>query len=154
MADAGLSRLPLAFADAVRAQSAIVSAAWKLRTVRIGDLVSRKNPMATQSASAPAGPRRGRPPARAWELALAVKRAARFGILRPQCLVRSLALQQLLNSEGIGGSVICVGVRREKGQSALLAHAWVEVDGSVVGDQSDYVNTFARLEGLRVGAEQ
>ncbi len=51
--------------------------------------------------------------------------------LRLTCLPRSLALCSLLREQG-HPAVVRIGVRREAGQ--LLAHAWVELDGDVLGE--------------------
>ena len=87
-----------------------------------------------------------------WELAYrlgdAVNRAARFGLLRPLCLVRALALQHLLRAHGIRAGVIRVGVRRSEGK--FEAHAWVELGGRVLADKQSYVETYATLDDLSV----
>jgi hypothetical protein len=73
-------------------------------------------------------------------IAVAVDRAARRGLFRPTCLVRSIALERLVERAGAGNAVVRVGVRREEG--ALHAHAWIEVDGQVVGDRPEHVRRF------------
>src|SRR6185437_2309636 len=50
---------------------------------------------------------------RAASIAQAVDRAARRGVFRPKCLVRSMALHRMLERSSIEGSVIRIGVRRE-----------------------------------------
>jgi hypothetical protein len=85
---------------------------------------------------------------RAEQLALALARAAEHGPLRPLCLVRSIALRNLLESNGVHGAEIRVGVRR-KGDE-LLAHAWVVLNGSVLGDRADYVARFSPIPALRI----
>ena len=77
--------------------------------------------------------------------ARAVHRAARYGLFRPRCLTRALALQRLLARRGWPAS-LHVGVRRDRG--ALLAHAWVELDGAVLGDSPEHVATFVPLAGF------
>jgi hypothetical protein len=146
--------------DLARAQRAIISAAWKLRAVKIGDLV-RGAPSAARvhvSGSPAAMSGHSRPGARvsggrevverAGELALALGRVAEHGPLRPLCLVRSIALRSLLERNGVPGSEIRVGVRR-KGDE-LLAHAWVEFNGAVIGDRAEYVAQFAPMDSLRI----
>lgn len=86
------------------------------------------------------------PEARA--LARAIVRAARYGVFRPQCLVRSMALSRMLVAHGIGGSMVRVGVRRKDGE--FLAHAWVELAGETLGDADEHVGTFAPLTNLDV----
>ena len=93
-----------------------------------------------------AGPDRPADPAhrhRVHELGMALDRVARMGLGRPLCLVRSLAYQSLLEVEGIPGSRIAVGVRRRNGR--FEAHAWVEWNGTVVGEDPDYVAGFVPL---------
>ena len=84
----------------------------------------------------------------ARRLALAMVRAARFGIFRPQCLARSLALSRMLTAHGITGGIIRVGVRRYDGE--FLAHAWVELAGETLGDADEHVGSFAPLTNLDV----
>jgi hypothetical protein len=88
--------------------------------------------------------------ARARELAVALDRAARHGVLRPTCLVRSLALCRLLSAHGIHGARIHVGVRWNEGEFG--AHAWVEHGGRVLGDRADHVGSFTELASGRVPA--
>ncbi len=77
--------------------------------------------------------------------ALAVERVARLGVGRGLCLVRSLALMDLLDRDGLSGGRIRIGVRRARG--VFEAHAWVEWKGSVIGDDPLYVGTFLPLSG-------
>jgi transglutaminase superfamily protein len=80
--------------------------------------------------------------------ALAIVRAARFGIFRPQCLVRSVALSRMLAARGIEGSIVRVGVRRKNGE--FLAHAWVELANETLGDADEHVGTFVPLTNLDI----
>jgi hypothetical protein len=82
----------------------------------------------------------------AREIAVALDRAARFGVIRARCLVRSIALHRLLERRGIHGSRIQVGVRMRDG--AFEAHAWVHFQGVIVGDDPAYVGGFSPLDGL------
>jgi hypothetical protein len=84
----------------------------------------------------------------ARRVALAVNRAATFGLFRPRCLARAMALRSLLNEEGIEGAHVRVGVQVVRG--AFVAHAWVEYAGQVVGDDPDAVARYAPLPGLKV----
>ena len=84
----------------------------------------------------------------ARRLSLAMVRASRFGVFRPQCLARSLALSRMLSAHGIPGGVVRVGVRRNDGE--FLAHAWVELGGEVLGDADEHVGTFVPLTNLDV----
>jgi hypothetical protein len=77
-----------------------------------------------------------------------VNRAASYGVFRPACLVRSVALARLLDNRGISGATVRVGVRIADGK--FLAHAWVEYAGHVLGDSAERIGTFAELPSLSV----
>lgn len=81
----------------------------------------------------------------AWveRIATAVDRVARFGLFRPTCLVRAVALERLLRDANAGDAAVRVGVHRHDDQ--LLAHAWIELDGRVVGDDPSFVRRFVPL---------
>lgn len=61
---------------------------------------------------------------RARALDLVVRRVTSFGILRPQCLVRALALHRLLTWAGVRGSRVRIGVRLT--ESGFSAHVRLE----------------------------
>lgn len=128
--------------DLLRAQLALIRAQREMRSVPIGELVA--NEVAPMGASAV---ERGED---ARRIALAVNRAARFGIFRPQCLVRSRALRLLLDRAGVVGAQVRVGVQLSDGR--FLAHAWVEYGGQVVGDDPAYVARFNPMTDLQVAA--
>jgi hypothetical protein len=91
----------------------------------------------------------GRPDAARLETAvrraaLALDRALRRGPLRPSCLVRALALADLLARRGVPDGLVRIGVRRGDGR-VIDAHAWVELDGRVVGDDPRRVRRFTPL---------
>lgn len=141
-----LRRIPPAeLADVARAQGALVAALVRTRLRPRGQLVAPATDTAPEVA-----PPELRTPAqllRIARLARAVDRAARRGLFRPTCLVRSLALTRLLEGAGITGARIRIGVRpADSGRSAaggVHAHAWVEVDGRVIGDDPRHVSGFA-----------
>ncbi len=85
---------------------------------------------------------------RAEALALAVGRAAEFGVFRPLCLVRAVALNRVLERHGITGSRVRVGVRMRNGRFA--AHAWVEYGDRVLGDNEAHVGSFVELSEVRL----
>lgn len=85
---------------------------------------------------------------RALSLARAVDRAARRGVFRPKCLVRSMALHRMLERRGVQGTVIRIGVRREGAE--LLAHAWVEHMGIPLIDSPSAVAAFSHLTDARL----
>jgi hypothetical protein len=84
---------------------------------------------------------------RVEEIGDAVDRMARWGVSRPLCLARSLAYRELLEREDIPGSWVRVGVRM--GPRGFEAHAWVEWEGQVVGENPAYVAAFAPLADSR-----
>jgi len=81
-------------------------------------------------------------------IALAVERAAEYGLFRPNCLIRALALQRFLSAKGFRGSAIHAGARLEGGR--FSAHAWVEYHGQVLGDRDWRVTKFAELALMEV----
>ena len=134
--------LALSFRDWVeltQAQRALLAARGMVRNRPIGSLAT------PTVGNPPADPAR-LPEAR--RLALAVLRAARFGVFRPQCLVRSVALSQMLADRRIPGALVRVGVRRKNGE--FLAHAWVELAGETLGDADDHVGSFVPMTNLDV----
>lgn len=125
----------------LRSQKAIVEAMWLKRRRPQGELIRELTGFGAF----------GEPPHpadrdRVEETAVAIDRVARFGIGRPRCLVRSLALHRLLHRRRIPGSVVRVGVRRNG--SSFEAHAWVEWDGVAVGERPARIRTFATFDEL------
>lgn len=67
--------------------------------------------------------------------------------LRPaSCLPRSTALRRFLRRHGHPAE-LRLGLRRDNGRT--LGHAWVEVEGTVVGDRADFVRSFVVLRTTR-----
>ncbi len=130
---------PRGLSDLVRAQAALLRARRRLDREPIGSLADR-------SASVEEALRGD--PIRADALALAVARAARFGIFRPYCLVRAMALRELLEAEGIHGASIRVGVRKRGDE--FQAHAWVVWGRRLLGDLPAHVRTFTEVDDLRL----
>lgn len=136
-----LSRLsPGEWHRLVLAQVALIRAQLQLKRRPVGELVQLRDtvPVERGADRLVAG--------RAW--ALAVSRAAHFGLVRAQCLARSLALVSLLDRHGVGGATIRAGVRIEHGK--FTAHAWVELDETIISDPPSYVARFEPLLDLRV----
>lgn len=69
--------------------------------------------------------------------------AARRGVVRGNCLQRSLALWWLLTRRSIP-SQVHVGVRTVSGE--LQAHAWVEVRGQIIADRADIRQHYAAFD--------
>ena len=74
-------------------------------------------------------------------ITLAITRATRYGIFRPLCLTRSVALSRMLDAHGVVGHRIRIGVRRDGG--SFTAHAWVQLGHRILGDTA--TNTLAYL---------
>lgn len=126
--------------DLLRAQVGLLAAQVLVWTRPTGRLVSPSSD-ATAAATQPAVE-----PAlmdRAQQLGLAVSRAGDYGVFRPLCLVRAVAVHRMLEAHGIRGSRIRVGVRMRRGRFG--AHAWVEYGGHVIGDNIEHVGSFAEL---------
>jgi len=79
-----------------------------------------------------------------------VTRAARYGLFRPKCLVRALAIRRMLQRRGIENAVVRVGVRRDS--AAFEAHAWAEVGNIIVGDSAQHTATFTPVANARMVA--
>jgi hypothetical protein len=84
----------------------------------------------------------------ALRAAVALRKAADNGLIRPKCLVRAVALSRMLEQRGIEGSRVRIGVRRIDG--AFSAHAWVELGQHVLGDDIRHVSSFAQLLDVSV----
>jgi len=125
--------------DLFRAQVALLRARRLLARQPIGTLAIRE----TVDAGAQQGD-----PDRAEAIARAVVRAADHGLFRPYCLVRALAIRQLLLDDGIRGASIRIGVRRRDGQ--FQAHAWVRWGDRILGDRAAHVAQFTEVDDLRV----
>lgn len=132
---------PRELRDLSRAQLALGLSWVQVRTLPTGRLVD----YAVGRASGPGSPAACQ---RATELALAVERAAEYGLFRPSCLVRSMAILKLLRRSGIARAELRVGVRKREDQ--LEAHAWVELDGRVLGDRPERVATFTVTRDLNL----
>jgi hypothetical protein len=148
-----LTRLSLSeWRDLLRAEWALIRALWLVRTRPTGSLVGpggEDAEDAAPSSESEAAAHDDIDP-RALALALAVERAAEYGPIRPKCLVRAVALDQLLHGSGFEGSVVRVGVRQGAGH--FSAHAWVEYQGAVLGDRDWRVRKFSELSNVEVSS--
>ena len=131
--------------DLLRAQLELLIVQVKVWTQPIVRTAMRNAERPTAGPSA--RPQRA-PNLAAIRIARAVGRASRYGVFRPKCLVRAIALQRLLEQEGITGSSVRIGVRLEKGE--FTAHAWVELDGHILGDRRDHTSRYSQLTDLRL----
>lgn len=84
-------------------------------------------------------------------LASAINRATRYGLFRPLCLTRAVALSRMLDAHGITGHRIRIGVRRDAG--AFTAHAWVELGHRILGDTVANTLSYVPLTGVSVTGE-
>lgn len=112
-----------------RAQGALIRSQRQLRRQPLGRLLE----IADTPTPGKGVPMTHRQLEHAEGLATAISRMARFGLFRPRCLVRSMALHQLLQADGVTNARVRIGVRTA-GVPGLDAHAWVEVDSRVLGD--------------------
>lgn len=139
-----LSLGPRDWRDLWRAQWALIVAQRLVRKRAPGQLTAR-NEVALPSRDAFSGPPASE---RAHVLGTAIRRAAMYGVFRPACLVRAIALRRMLEAAGIRGAVIRVGVKQS--EEGMLAHAWVELDGDVIGDSVANVRGYVPLSELSV----
>lgn len=122
--------------DLLRAQAALVHAQWRAWFVPRGRLLR-------MTAAALPAPADRATIVEAERLARVTGWAASYGLFRPTCLVRALALEALLSARGVTGSVVRVGVRRAP--AGLEAHAWLELAGRPIGERDEVVRTLAPL---------
>lgn len=77
---------------------------------------------------------------------VAVDRAARYGVFRPQCLCSALALSRLLTVRGFGAHRIQIGVRKD--DHSFTAHAWVELDDRLPQNPGGLTGQFTTLTSV------
>ena len=123
--------------DAALAQAHILRARLAVVFTPRGQLLRMARPAPGAGTLAPDDTERIR------QIALAVERASEYGLFPPTCLVRSIALERLLKRERLDAAVVRIGVRDRDGR--IEAHAWIEVDGTVVGDRREHTETFTPL---------
>jgi hypothetical protein len=123
----------------LRAQVALVRSQIDVWTRAEGALVRPEE-------SASSAPSNSTDKPRARQRAVAINRAVLYGVFRPQCLVRSLALHRMLEKDGIKGSVVRVGVQLRNG--TFVAHAWVEYGGEALGEDTQSLRRFEPLDNV------
>lgn len=126
--------------DLLRAQVALVFATRAVKKTALGELVA-----VAQEADATTDDA-GR--ARSERIAWSVVQAARHGALPATCLVRSVAIQQMLQREGLPPGEIRVGVKWDDG--GFFAHAWVEQEERILGDTRQHVGQFDPVTDMRL----
>jgi hypothetical protein len=130
--------------DVAEAELALLQA-QAMRWVRpLGQLVE----VAEESPSPPSPEPTASDCKAAERFAIAVNRATRYGLFHPKCLARAVALTRLLDSHGISGHRIRIGVRRIEG--SFTAHAWVELGKGILGDNVWTTRTYVPLANARV----
>ena len=138
---------PREWVDLLQAQAALMAAQILVWTRPTGQLVAHSAASAAQAASMETNVEAARMQ-RAQQLGLAVSRAGDYGLFRPLCLVRAVAVHRVLERHRIRGSRIRIGVRMRRGRFG--AHAWVEYGGQVVGDNTEHVGSFAELSEVQL----
>lgn len=73
-----------------------------------------------------------------------IEAASRHGIVRGNCLSKSIALRWLLRRKGIHAP-LRIGAR--KAGNGLEAHAWVELDGQIINDSEEVRESYTIFEG-------
>lgn len=128
--------------DLVAAQSALLMAHWHVWRRPTGRLIVPHGTGVT-----PAHTRSPAPSPRIEQLRVAIARATRFGITRPSCLTRALALMRMLEREGYTGGAVRIGVRRKSG--SFEAHAWVDYGGVALDIDPGLSRPFTPLTDAR-----
>jgi len=123
------------FGELIIAQVFLVRALWTVRRRPKGALLRPVDSGAPSDAH-PGAPELSR-------LVTAVDRASSYGLFRPTCLTRAVALERMIVRAGVGPAVVKVGVQRHNDE--FHAHAWIELDGRVVGDEPTRVRRFTPL---------
>ena len=121
-------------ADLFAAQAVLLSARAALRRKPVGQLLRAVEPSV--------GPAVLDGDARIARMVTAIDRVARYGLFRPTCLVRAIALERIARRTDPRATVR-IGVRPNA--DALLAHAWLECGGRVIGDDPAAVRQFVAL---------
>jgi Transglutaminase-like superfamily len=127
-------------AELARAQFELLAAQFLVSTRPTGRLISPEN-VAHTIDGVPIDPWAAR-------IATTIRRAADHGIFRPHCLVRAVATKRMLDRQGFRGSQIRIGVHSN--DRGVIAHAWVEYGGRVIGDTLENVGRYAAFDGVRL----
>lgn len=81
-------------------------------------------------------------PAWAWRRQRLVSLAARLHLIRMTCLPRALVLRWMANRHGLPAQ-LRIGMNKSSNQ--LFAHAWVEIQGEMIGEPEDIAERFEVL---------
>jgi len=78
-----------------------------------------------------------------------VRLAARMHLWQTACLPKSIVLADMLNAKlGERRASVVVGVQRtdsDKSDRSIASHAWVELDGRVVGEPASITEQFTQI---------
>ncbi len=136
-----LARLP---ALSARDLAWVGRAQWYLLGARLSLLLTPRGRLLAAVPAAEAGKAPGGDAmARSRRVALAVDRAAQYGLFSPTCLVRAIALERMLTREGVAGAVVRIGARQRAARPEM--HAWIEVGGVVIGERPEVAGAFTPL---------
>ena len=116
----------------------LISLSLRLRGFHSTQSVLRKFANSSEGAT-----RSSRAAELAERTARMVRAAARYGLGRPTCLEKSLALWWLLGRQGIASS-LRIGTRKAKGQ--FEAHAWIECDGAALDELDEPHRHYAAFD--------
>jgi hypothetical protein len=81
----------------------------------------------------------------ARQVARVMGMAERHLFFQPTCLERSLALWWMLRRRGIDAE-LRIGARKDRAN--FEAHAWLELNGTILNDESEEYRDFKTFEGL------
>lgn len=80
---------------------------------------------------------------RALSMQEAIRIASRLHFISVACLPRSLVLVSMLKQKGETNVVVKIGVA--KTESGIASHAWVELNGLMVGEPESVAREFTQL---------
>jgi len=126
--------------DLLRAQVALFAAGRTVRKRALGDLVTvveNEDVLVDDEGRA-----------QSERIGWAVVQAASHGLVPATCLVRSVAIQQMLARAGLPTGEIRVGVKWDDG--GFSAHAWVEQGEQIIGDSRRHVRQFDPVTDMRL----
>jgi Transglutaminase-like superfamily len=130
-----------------RAVGRVAAAQWELVRARLSVAVTRRGRLLYPVTGTPS-PVLDEAVRRARGVSRAIEWAATYGLFRPTCLVRAIALERMLKREGIGGASVRIGARRSS--SRIEMHAWIDLGGTVLGDLPERAGTFTPLRDFTV----
>ena len=79
----------------------------------------------------------------AWRTQRLVSLAARLHLISMTCLPRALTLRWMASRHGIPAQL---RIGMNKSSAGMLAHAWVEVQGEMIGEPEDIADRFMVLQ--------